>query len=99
MERELRWTERASSDIEAIVRYVARRDPQAAGRIGMGIYDRAQELLSHAKLGSLEASLHDRSWRNPSSSSRHFQSGNPGLISCVQRRTGSREQVPETESG
>ena len=33
MERKIVWTERASGDIEAIVRYIARRDPNAAGRI------------------------------------------------------------------
>jgi plasmid stabilization system protein ParE len=42
MERNVVWTERASGDIEAIVRYIARRDPSAAGRIGLGIYDRVQ---------------------------------------------------------
>lgn len=40
MERKIAWTERASGDIEAIVRYIARRDPNAAGHIGTGIYDR-----------------------------------------------------------
>ena len=35
MERKVVWTERASGDIEAIVRYLARRDPSAAGRIGL----------------------------------------------------------------
>ena len=38
MERKIVWTGRASGDIEAIVRYIARRDPNAAGRIGAGIY-------------------------------------------------------------
>ena len=48
MDRKLVWTEQASSsDIEAIVRYIARRDPPAAARIGLGIYDRAQILLQH----------------------------------------------------
>jgi plasmid stabilization system protein ParE len=42
MDRKLVWTEKASSDIEAIVRYIARRDPKAAARIGLGIYDRAR---------------------------------------------------------
>jgi plasmid stabilization system protein ParE len=42
MNRKLVWTEKASGDIEAIVRYIARRDPGAAARIGPGIYDRAQ---------------------------------------------------------
>ena len=35
--RKILWTERSSADIEAIVRYIARRDPEAAGRIGFGI--------------------------------------------------------------
>jgi plasmid stabilization system protein ParE len=47
MDRKLIWTEKASSDIEAIVRYIARRDPKAAARIGLGIYDRAQILIEH----------------------------------------------------
>jgi plasmid stabilization system protein ParE len=42
MDRKIIWTETSSSDIEAIVRYIARRDPKAAARIGLGIYDRAQ---------------------------------------------------------
>ena len=42
MDRKLIWTERASGDIEAIIRYIARRDPSAASRIGVGIYERAQ---------------------------------------------------------
>jgi hypothetical protein len=46
MDPQLIWTERASSDIEAIVRYIAHRNPKAAGRIGLGIYDRAQ-ILAH----------------------------------------------------
>src|SRR6266496_5595456 len=35
MDRKLVWTEKASSDIEAIVRYIARRDPCAAARVGV----------------------------------------------------------------
>ena len=42
MDRKIIWTEKSSSDIEAIVRYIARRDPKAAARIGLGIYDRVQ---------------------------------------------------------
>ena len=53
MDRKLIWTERASSDIEAIVRYIARRNPTAAARIGLGIYDRAQALIGHPELGSV----------------------------------------------
>jgi len=44
MERKIVWTERASGDVEAIVRYIARRDPGAAGRIGLGVYGRVQIL-------------------------------------------------------
>jgi plasmid stabilization system protein ParE len=68
MDRTLRWTERASSDIEAIVRYIARRDPEAATRIGVGAYERAQELIRHPEIGSVEASLHGRSWHHPQAS-------------------------------
>ena len=57
MERRIIWTERASSDIEAIVRYIARRDPGAAGRIGLGIYDRVQILVQHPEAGSTLAEL------------------------------------------
>jgi plasmid stabilization system protein ParE len=39
MDRKIIWTEKSSSDIEAIIRYVARRDPKAAARIGYGIYE------------------------------------------------------------
>ncbi|MDB6034695.1 MAG: hypothetical protein JWM16_5033 [Verrucomicrobiales bacterium] len=39
MDRKLIWTERASNDIEAIVRYIARRNPSAAAAVGFGIYD------------------------------------------------------------
>ena len=42
MDRKIILTEKSSSDVEAIVRYISRRDPSAAARIGLGIYDRAQ---------------------------------------------------------
>lgn len=63
MDPRLVWTERASSDIEAIVRYIARRDPSAAGRIGMGIYDRVQILLVHPEAGSVLEELRQAGWR------------------------------------
>src|SRR6266487_4879051 len=63
MDRKLVWTEKASSDIEAIVRYIARRDPRAAARIGLGIYDRAQILLQHPKAGSILEELQEGGWR------------------------------------
>ena len=63
MERKIVWTERATNDIEAIVRYIARRDPQAAGRIGFGIYDRVQILLRNPEAGSLLDELRAGGWR------------------------------------
>ena len=63
MERRIIWTERASGDIEAIVRYIARRDPGAAGRIGLGIYDRAQILLRSPEAGSILNELRGGGWR------------------------------------
>ena len=38
MDAKIIWTERASSDIEAIVRYIARRDPEGGepGRVLAG---------------------------------------------------------------
>src|SRR6266404_6600166 len=63
MDRKLVWTEKASGDIEAIVRYIARRDPSAAARIGLGIYDRAQILLEHPEAGTILDELRDAGWR------------------------------------
>jgi toxin ParE1/3/4 len=63
MERKIVWTERASGDIEAIVRYIARRDPQAAGRIGVGIYDRVQILQENPEAGSILDELRAGGWR------------------------------------
>jgi len=57
------WTERASADIEAIVRYIARRNPQAAASIGLGIYDRVQILLTHPQAGTFLDELRDAGWR------------------------------------
>jgi plasmid stabilization system protein ParE len=62
MDRKLIWTEKSSSDIEAIVRYIARRDPSAAARIGFGIYDRAQILLQHPEAGTILNELRDGGW-------------------------------------
>ncbi|MCL4180881.1 MAG: type II toxin-antitoxin system RelE/ParE family toxin [Verrucomicrobia bacterium] len=63
MDRRLIWTERASSDIEAIVRYIARRDPKASGSIGLGIYQRAQILLKHPEAGTVLDELREGRWR------------------------------------
>jgi plasmid stabilization system protein ParE len=63
MDRKLIWTEKASGDIEAIVRYIARRDPNAAARIGFGIYDRAQILLQNPAAGTILDELREGGWR------------------------------------
>ena len=59
----LSWTERASADIETIVRYLARRNPKAAASIGLGIFDRAQILLTHPQAGTVLDELRDGGWR------------------------------------
>jgi toxin ParE1/3/4 len=63
MERKIVWTERASGDVEAIVRYIARRDPGAAGRIGLGLYDRVQILQQNPEAGSILNELRLGGWR------------------------------------
>jgi len=63
MDRKLIWTEKASSDIEAIIRYIARRNPNAAARIGLGIYERAQILLEHPEAGTILDELREGDWR------------------------------------
>jgi plasmid stabilization system protein ParE len=63
MDRSRLVSEKASGDIEAIVRYIARRDPRAAARIGLGIYDRAQILLQHPEAGTILDELREGAWR------------------------------------
>ena len=63
MDSKIIWTERASSDIDAIVRYIARRNPGAASRIGLGIYDRVQILVENPEAGSGLAELRAGGWR------------------------------------
>src|SRR5213080_471654 len=63
MDRKLVWTEKSSNDIEAIVRYIARRDPKTAARIGLGIYDRAQILVQHPEAGTILHELRESGWR------------------------------------
>jgi len=63
MDYKLIWTERASGDIEAIVRYIARRNSQSATEIGFGIYERAQILLEHPEAGTILDELRDAGWR------------------------------------
>jgi toxin ParE1/3/4 len=63
MDRKLVWTEHASNDIEAIVRYIARRDPGASARVGFGIYDRAQILLQYPESGTILSEFRHGGWR------------------------------------
>ncbi len=63
MDAKIIWTERASSDIEAIVRYIARRNPEAASRIGLGMYDRVQILVKNPAAGSSLAELRAGGWQ------------------------------------
>jgi plasmid stabilization system protein ParE len=63
MDAKIIWTERASRDIEAIVRYIARRDPAAASHIGLGIYDRVQLLLQNPEAGTVLDELRRGGWR------------------------------------
>ncbi len=57
------WTERASDDLGALVRYVARQNPDAARSMGYGIYDRAQVLAEFPEIGSVVHELNDPAWR------------------------------------
>lgn len=61
--QQLKWTERASADLEALVRYIARRDPEAAGRIGRGIFAKVQILRDFPEIGGYLDELRDQGWR------------------------------------
>ena len=63
MDRKLVWTEQSSHDVEAIVRYIARRNRAASARVGFGIYERAQILLQHPEAGTVLDELRDGGWR------------------------------------
>jgi plasmid stabilization system protein ParE len=63
MDRKIIWTEKASGDIEAIIRYIARRNPPASARIGFGIYERAQILLQNPEAGTVLDELPGGVWR------------------------------------
>jgi toxin ParE1/3/4 len=57
------WTERACEDIAAIVRFIARQNPDAARRVGYGIYERAQILVEFSEAGSIIREMNDPDWR------------------------------------
>lgn len=57
------WTQKASEDIEAIVRHIARKNSKGAHKIGVGIYRRAQILKEHPESGSVLTERDDPSLR------------------------------------
>lgn len=57
------WTERASDDLRAVVRYISRRNPIAAEATGYGIYDRVQILAEFPESGSMLREFRDPDWR------------------------------------
>jgi toxin ParE1/3/4 len=57
------WTEKASDDLAAIVRYISRHNPFAAERVGYGIYDRVQILSTYPEFGSIIPEFNDPEWR------------------------------------
>jgi len=57
------WTVKSSEDIEAIVRYVARENPQAASELGRGIYERVQMLIQFPDAGRVVPEIGQSDWR------------------------------------
>ncbi len=57
------WTESASDDLGAVVRYTSRHNPDAARAVGYGIYDRVQVLIEFPELGSVIREMNDPDWR------------------------------------
>jgi len=57
------WTERASDDLAALVRFIARHNPDAARAMGYGIFDHAQMLVEFPELGSVVRELRKPDWR------------------------------------
>ena len=57
------WTERSCEDIAAIVRFIARHNPDAARKTGQGIYESAQILVEFSEAGSVVRELNDPDWR------------------------------------
>jgi len=47
----IRWTKLAISDLEVLVRYLQRRDPEAAGRIGRAIFKKTEILQDQPEAG------------------------------------------------
>lgn len=58
------WTERASDDLLAIVRYISRHNTAAAEAMGYGIYDRVQILVEYPESEGMLREFHDPDWRH-----------------------------------
>jgi plasmid stabilization system protein ParE len=63
MAQKIIWTEHASDDLGAIMRYIARHNPDAARNLGYGIYDRAQVVMEFPEAGSIVRELNHPDWR------------------------------------
>ena len=53
MAAEIRWTEEAAILLEDIHRYIAKDNPEAAGRVIEGIYEKVQILTEFPEIGYL----------------------------------------------
>lgn len=57
------WTAKSSEDIEAIVRYISRNNPQAASELGYGTYERVQVLKQFPESGREVPEIGHADWR------------------------------------
>lgn len=60
---EVIWTKKAAEDIQAIVRFIRRRDPSIAASIARGIYERVQILIEQPESGSVVEEFGEPEWR------------------------------------
>lgn len=65
MDFKIIWTEKSLSDLEAIVRYIARvsRSSAIAKNLGLGLYRKVQILSAHPEAGSVLQEKNDPLWR------------------------------------
>lgn len=52
---EIRWTSEAAGWLEDIFNYIADSDPQAAGKVVAGIYDKVQLLATYPVVGHMHS--------------------------------------------